>query len=427
MSHKSHRGRKAARGILNRRIFKIGLPMAFLAAAVAANAYLRATKPEVEAQPARERVWPVSIVEAAPAEETPEYHAYGAIMAGRELELRPLVDGRITDVSDVLVEGGVVHRGETLVSIDPFDFAIGVDARRAELAESRAKLSEIEADVAAERAMLKRDREQVALSERDVNRRVALRKKAATSEKALDDSRFILSERRESVQVRRQMAERLAARASQQRARISLLEAWLRRDEKDLERTTLTAPFDAFVADVDVSVGQQVAKKDPLARLIDATRMDVRFHLSAREFSRLLASDRYQDRPVRVLWRLGDETREFEGTIERQQSEIDPTTGGIELYARIKGTGIDGPLRPGAFVEVYIPDRPYPSVVSLPRAAVHADDTVYKVVDGRLAVQRVTTVVRQEDTVLVAGLKPGTLVVTTRFPEMGPGLRVTAR
>ena len=405
----------------------IGLPVAVLAVAVAGNAYLQATKPYAEARPARERVWPVTIVEAAPAEETPEYHAYGTIMAGRELELRPLVDGRITEVSDVLVEGGVVREGETLVTIDPFDFAIGVSARRAELDESRAKLAEIEADVDAERAMLEQDLRQVALSERDVDRRVTLRKKAATSEKALDDARIVLSERREAVQVRRQMVERLAARAAQQRARIALLEAWLRRDEKDLERTVLTAPFDAFVADVDAAIGQQVARNNPLARLIDATRLDVRFHLGAREFSRLLASDRYQDRPVRVMWRLGAEIREFEGVIERQQSEIDPTTGGVELYARIKGTGIDGPLRPGAFVEVYIPDRTYPAVVSLPQAAMHADDMVYKVVDGRLAVQRVTTVVRQEGSVLVAGLEPGTMVVTTRFPEMGPGLRVTTQ
>ncbi len=405
----------------------IGLPVAVLAAAVAGNAYLRATKPHAEAQPARERVWPVTIVEAAPAEETPEYHAYGTIMAGRELELRPLVDGRITEVSDVLVEGGVVREGETLVTIDPFDFAIGVSARRAELDESRAKLAEIEADVDAERAMLEQDLRQVALSERDVDRRVTLRKKAATSEKALDDARIVLSERREAVQVRRQMVERLAARAAQQRARIALLEAWLRRDEKDLERTVLTAPFDAFVADVDAAIGQQVARNNPLARLIDATRLDVRFHLGAREFSRLIASDRYQDRPVRVMWRLGTEIREFEGVIERQESEIDPTTGGVELYARIKGTGIGGPLRPGAFVEVYIPDRTYPAVVSLPQAAMHADDMVYKVVDGRLAVQRVTTVVRQEGSVLVAGLEPGTMVVTTRFPEMGPGLRVTTQ
>jgi len=412
---------------LKRRIFKFGLPVVFLAVAFAANAYLRATKPEVQAQPLTERVWPVDIVEADPAEKTPEYHAYGTITAGRELELRPLVDGRVADVSDILQEGGVVHQGETLVTIDPFDFAIRVDVRRAELEEARAKLAEIEADVTAEQAMLKQDLEQVSLSERDVNRRLALKKKAATSEKALDDSRLLLSERREAVQVRRQMVERLAARASQQRARISLLETWLRSDEKELERTVITAPFDGFVTDVVVSVGQQVAKKDPLARLIDATRLDARFHLSASEFARLLASDQYEDRPVRIVWRLGTETREFEGIIERRQSEIDPTVGGVEFFARVKGTGIDGPLRPGAFVEVFIPDRPYPSVVSLPQTALHADDTIYKVVDGRLALQQVTPVIRQEGMVLVAGLEPGTLVVTTRFPEMGPGLLVAAQ
>lgn len=410
---------------MNRRLIKFGLPLAVLAVAIAGNAYMRATKPQVETLPERERVWPVYTVEAAPAEETPEYHAYGTIVAGRELELRPLVDGRITKVSDLLEDGGVVHEGETLVTIDPFDFAVRVDVRRSELEEARAKLAEIEADVASERSMLKQDLEQVAIAERDVNRRVALRKKAATSEKALDDARVLLSERREGAQARRQAAERLDARSLQQHARITLLEAWLRSEEKELERTTIAAPFDAFVTDVDVSVGQQVATKDTLARLIDATRLDAHFHLSANQFARLLASDHYRNRPVRVLWRLGTETREFDGLIERRQSEIDPTTGGVDLYARIKGTGVDGPLRPGAFVEVFISDRPYASVVSLPQEAVHGDDTVYKVVDGRLAVQRVTTVVRQAGSVLVAGLEPGTQVVTTRFPEMGPGLRVT--
>ena len=220
---------------------------------------------------------------------------------------------------------------------------------------------------------------------------------------------------------------RLTARAEQQRATIARWEAALRRDEKDLQRTTITAPFDAFVVDVDVAIGQQVDKRDNLARLIGADGLDVRFHLSAREFARLAASGRFYGRLVRVVWRLGDEAQEFEAVIQRQQSEIDPATGGVDLYARIKSTGFDSFLRPGAFVEVFIPDQSYPAVVSLPNAALHANDTVYKVVEGRLAIQHVTPVMRQQGQVLVAGIEPGTLVVTSRFPEMGPGLRVSGQ
>ena len=416
-----------ANDYLIKRIIKIGLPVAVLALAVAANVYLRATKPNVEAQPARERVWPVAIVKADPGNETPTLHAYGTIVAGRELELKPLVGGRVIEVGEMLVDGGVVRAGETLVTIDPFDFATAIDQRRAELREARAKLVEIKADIEIESSMLERDQEQVSISQRDVQRRQTLRKKSAGSEKALDDARVILSERREAVLAREQTVTRLKARAEQQQATIDRWEAALRRDEKDLQRTKVTAPFDAFVTDVDVAVGQQVDKRDKLARLIAVDGLDVRFHLSTREFSRLAASGRFYGRSVRVLWHLGDETQEFEADIQRQQSEIDPATGGVELYARVKSTGFETLLRPGAFVEVFIPDQSYPAVVSLPNAALHADDTVYKVVEGRLEIQHVTPVMRQRGQVFVAGIAAGTLIVTSRFPEMGPGLRVSVQ
>ena len=335
---------------MNKRLIKALLPLAVLGAGVGGAAYLRATKPHVEAQPAHERIWPVATVEAAPVEKAPEFRAFGMVVAGRKLELRPLVAGRIIEVGDKLVEGGVVRQGELLLAIEPFDFAVAVDQRRAELAEAAAKLAEIEADLKAEMSMLESDREQVKISERDVARRTTLREKSATSEKALDDSRMLLSERREAALVRQQTVDRLSARGEQQRANVNFLEAALRRSQRDLERTRIVAPFDAFVVETVAAVGQQVSTADRLARLIDSARLDARFHLSAGAFSRLIANGEFRNLPVRVVWRLGTEMREFTALIERQEAEIDPSTGGVELFARIKGTGPKTILRPGAFV-----------------------------------------------------------------------------
>ncbi len=106
-------------------------------------------------------------------------------------------------------------------------------------------------------------------------------------------------------------------------------------------------------------------------------------------------------------------------------SRIDPTTGGVDLYARILDAGLDQPLRPGAFVEVEIADRAYPGVARLPESALHGEGTVYAVVENRLEARRVSVAAYDGDDVLLRGeLAEGERVVTTRFAEIGPGVRV---
>ena len=407
---------------------KIGLPLAILAAAVGAALYLRATKPELEPELARERVWPVATVPAAPSDVRPEFRVYGEIVAGREVEMRPLVAGRVVEVGPDFVEGGVVKRGGLLIAIDPFDYRAEIAEREAELAQARARFTEITAELEAARALLVRDREQAELRRRDVMRREKLHREKFTSEKALDDARLELSEQQQKVIERRKSIERHTARLDQQRAVIKRLGVAVKQARRDLEETRLTAPFDGFLVDVGTEIGKRVSEGDRVARLIDANRLEARFHLSNAQFGRLLEADGYLDRAVRVVWRVGGNEFTYDAVIERISGEIDATSGGVDLYARIRNVGRERSLRPGAFVEVYLDDRLYRNVVRLPESALHGEDTVYVAADGRLDAREIELVVRLGNHVLVRGtFAPGERVVTTRFPEIGPGLRVKVR
>ena len=85
-------------------------------------------------------------------------------------------------------------------------------------------------------------------------------------------------------------------------------------------------------------------------------------------------------------------------------------------------------LRPGAFVEVYLRDRLYRQVARLPESALHEDERVYVIIDDRLQQRLVELVARVGNDVLVQGeLAHGEIVVTTRFPGIGPGVKVAAR
>lgn len=408
-----------------KRALRIGLPFAVLALAAAVAGYLRATRPVVAPSPPEARPWPVATVSVAYSDERPVLTAFGEVVAGREIDVRALVAGPVVEVGPGFVEGGVVEAGDLLVAVDPFDYRQAVAEAKARLDEARARVKELEAERRAEEAILEREREQAALAWRGVERRERLAGTAAGSEKALDDARLTLSQYEQKVLAREQSVERLMARADRQRAVVAQLQAALRRARRDLERTRLIAPFGGFLADIGAELGERVGAGERVARLIDAGRLEVRFHLSDLKFGRLLQAGGYQGRPVRVVWRVGAEVFAFDAEIARLGSEIDPASGGLELFASLRRAGPDLPLRPGAFVEIRVPEATYRGVVRLPETALFGGDTVYAVVDGALEARTVRFVGRLGADILVRGdLAGGEAVVTTRFPEIGPGVRV---
>ena len=199
------------------------------------------------------------------------------------------------------------------------------------------------------------------------------------------------------------------------------------RARRDLQETQLRAPFDGFLLDTEGAIGKQVNVNDRVAHLIDAGWLEARFLLANYQFERLLAAGDFVGTPARVNWRLGHRTFEFAATIERAESRIEAASGGVLLYARLKDTGLETLLRPGAFVEVRVPEARLTQVIRVPASALHrdGDDAVFVVRDGRLEQLSVTALGRDGGDYLVRGqFVEQDLIVTTRFPEMAPGLRV---
>ncbi|MFQ5955211.1 MAG: efflux RND transporter periplasmic adaptor subunit, partial [Kiloniellales bacterium] len=157
----------------------------------------------------------------------------------------------------------------------------------------------------------------------------------------------------------------------------------------------------------------------------DATRLEARFHLSHAKFARLRRGGDFIGRKARIVWRVHREVLTYEALIDRIDGRIDPASGGVDLFARIQNSGLHVPLRPGAFVEVEIEGIPYHDVIGLPETALYEGDTVWVVEDGRLVPRTVEVAVRDGVRVYVrAHIPDGSKVVTTRFPEIGRGVKV---
>lgn len=413
---------------------KIVLPLVILGVAIAGYSYLQATRPKATPKPAEEKVWVVSAIEIRYADESPVIKEFGTVVAGSTVELRPLVAGRIVEVGPNFVDGAVVRVGETLLVIDPFDYQVDVTDKEAALAESKAKLGETRAEIKAERQMLVIAREQRAVRERDLKRKRSLRARGTSSRKSEDDALVAFNDSKQSVELRTQLVNRLSARLLQYQAAVKRADAALKRARRDLEQTRLIAPFNGYLAETKVAIGQRVGTSDRLARLIDAGRLEVSFQLTQPDFARLVgnagdaATTRLIGKAAKIRWRVGQRSFDFDAAIERIGAEIDSASGGISVFARIEDMDLRSPLRPGAFVEVELPDRVYSNVLRLPDTAVIDRETIYVVDKGRLKPHRVQVVRRVGKTLLVrADIPAGANVVTTPFPEIGPGIRVRTR
>lgn len=404
---------------------KIILPLVVIGVAGFAFAYLRATRPEVKTAAIAERVWLVGAVTVKTTTVKPTLTLYGKIVAGREVELRPLVTGQVIEVGKNFADGGLVRKGDTLAVIDPFEYKAAVTERKAQLTEARAKLRELKADLVAEKDMLKFDERQIEVRTRDLSRREDLLKRKTGTEKSLDDARYALNEQQRAQANRKKNIASLESRIQQQQAIIDRSAVALKRAERDLEDTRLTAPFDGILREITTAVGKRIGVGDKVARLTDIGRLEAEFQVTDGQYGRLVSRGSVVGRKATVIWKTSDKPFRYPATIRRVSGQVSSDAGGINLFARLDSTDLKTVLRPGVFVQVEIADKPYEKVIRLPDEAVQDRKTVYVIGKERLEVRKVEIVGRIENDVLVRGdLKDGERVVARIFPEIGPGVRV---
>ena len=203
----------------------------------------------------------------------------------------------------------------------------------------------------------------------------------------------------------------------------------MQRARYDLERTRVHAPFDGVFHNITAQLGQRLGALDSVGTLIDTGSLEARFHISDAQYGRLAGTSQgVIGHKARVIWRVGQHAVVLDAVVARVGARIDAARGGVGLFARIEPPGAAASLRPGAFVEVVIPDRTYEGVARVPETVLHPGNAVYGVEDGRLVQRRADVVARIGNEVLLHGeMSDGERLVTTRSAAIAPGLRVELR
>ena len=379
------------------RILQVVLPLALLGLAGLAAVTMIRNRPVVETRPPEiappgVRVHVVGLEDVALS-----VTSEGTVRPRTESELVPEVSGRVMSVAPSFAEGGFFEAGDVLVTIDPFDYEQAVVSARAQLAQSRLRLAEEEAE--AEVAQ----REWDSLGEGDP-RELTLRKPQ------LDDAR----------------------------ASVAAAEASLVRAERDLERARITAPYAGRVRRKSVDVGQFVSVGSSVATVYAVDRAEIRLPLPDNELAYLnlplsyRGAENRQGPQVMLRSTFAGETHVWSGRILRTESEIDPVSRMVHVVAEVDDPYRPGPdpdrppLAVGMYVDAEIEGRRFRQIAVVPRSGLRGRSQVM-VVDGesRLRFREVEILRMTAESVYVrAGLANGERVVISTLDSPTDGMQV---
>ena len=302
----------------------------------------------------------------------------GVVTPAKQVAVVPQVAGKIVETSPKLMPGGRFKTGEVIAKIDARDYLAARDA-----AQSQAQRAELE-------LALERGRGEVAEREWTLIGEAG----STPTDLALRKPQYALAE------------QNLVA------AKGALTQASL-----NVQRTRLTAPFNAVVVSENIDIGQVVGPGSTAATLVGTDQLWVTVSLPISEVDVLQFGE--DGSAARVIQRLSDgRTVEHEGRALQLGGALDPATRLAQVTV-----GIDRPydpeksalpLLPGAYVEVIFEGLVASQVSRIPRAALYGGDTVWVTQDGTLARRTVEVAGGDGEAVLVSnGLKSGDAIITT--------------
>jgi multidrug efflux pump subunit AcrA (membrane-fusion protein) len=398
------------------------LPVLILAVGIGVFQYLKQTRPERPVAEIRERVWRVDAETIEPRRLAPSLELYGSVQTPNLLRSAASAPARVARV--LVREGDRVESGQLLVELDPRDFSLRLAQAQAQLDELKAQLESERTRHRSDLAALEQERKLLAIAEDGVQRASQLTQQRVGSQTDLDLAEQEMARQALSVSNREMSIADFPAR---ERALTSRLESASARFDEialELERGRVVAPYDAIIATVSVTPGDQVRKDDVLLTLYAIDSLEIRARIPAPFQSELTEALDIQGR-LPAIAIVGD--RRLPLSLDRLAGEA--SASGIDGLFEVEDEA--GLLRAGQMVSLRLERPPRDDVVPAPFGSVYGGNRVYKLVDGRMTGVPVRTLgswftETGEERLLVqaSGLAAGDRLIVTHMPNAIDGLRV---
>jgi len=295
----------------------------------------------------------------------------GTLLAVNRAELKAEVTGRVTRVA--VQEGDTVAAGALLGAQDEDDYALGMQAAEAQVAQAKA---------------------QALQAQRDNDRSVALLEKRSITRQAAQQAETAYN------------ANKAAAQAAESNLGLARLR---------LRKARLVAPFAGQVSRRLVQPGEMLNPGQTAFEVVDNRKLEIRADLPTEAMSLVKVGQRATFRTVGL-----------EGLVEGRVTQVSPSLSqdGRTLRVRVEVPNPDGRLKGGLFVEGVILGEGETKRPALPATLLKAQDLDAEIYIAEQAVARRRKVAlgpEQDGFRPVSGISVGTQVIDNGKDLVGDG------
>ncbi len=377
------------------RILIVIISLCFIGGGVGGFLYFKNQKVKMKRRPPKQQAVMVETMVMKAGNYQSSILAMGTVVPDKQVVLKSKVTGEIISISDGFVQGGLMKKGETLLTIDDADYQIEVKKAQSALnkALSDFKIEQGSQAIAIEELKLINQANLGDVKATDL----ALRKPQLIQAKAAVDS----------------------ARADFERA------------ELNLSRTRVNLPFNALVLEKSVNLGSLVTSQGALATIVDVDVYQVEAQVPPDKLGALSISETSGSKAM-VHSQYSDQT--WQGMVVRttgKMSDNSRMAGVIVLVPDPLGlhqTGKVGQLLLDDHVELKMMGQTLDNVFLLPRAFLRDGNTVWIYNNGRLKIKTVTLAWKEDGVVYVSsGINQDDMIITSDLaaPVKGMALQIS--
>lgn len=329
-----------------------------------------------------------SAIEMAPL--TLSIDSHGLVKPRFNSEVTAQVSGEIVSINDGFVRGGFVKKGQVLAQIDPSDY--------------QTALLEAQANVAAAQAALELEKARGKVAEAEWQQ--------------------ISNTKPSELGLRKpQLAQELS--------RYRAATAALQRAERNLERATIRAPYDALIEERHVGLGSFVTIGSPLGRLLSSYSAEIRLPVADKDLQFL--QNKGVGAGVTLNAYYSGKPTQWQATIIRNESVIDNSSRMTYLVAEVStpyqptSANTHGlPLRFGTYVTADITGIELVQAARIPRHLINNGKVAVTNKQGTVSLKAVN-IVREVDAsaIVNAGLSDGDLLITSALNSIVDGMQIT--
>lgn len=395
-----------------------------LSAAVMVFMALVATKPGATAKPPQERAWTVTTSTVAPASHQPTLRLYGRVESPRTAMLTAAMTADVLDVA--VREGEEVRIDQPLLSLDPRDLELELTQRNADVTQLQAQIDSEKTRYQSDQRALQHEQTLLELNQQARERATTLKKRKLGSDSDLDRAKQDVARQRLALNKRRQDIDDHPARLAQLQARLQ--RAMALRDETalQLQRTTVSAPFNGRVAKVMVSPGSRVRGGESLLEVYDTGALEVRAQVPEGQVA-ALRQGLLDGQPLLATATL--DNRPLTLQLARLAGRVDPGRGGVEALFQLR----QGELAPrlGRFIDLTLKLPAQQDTIAVSGSALYGTRRLYRIDDQQrlqaVEVSRVGSISSGNETLFLVRSKQlaaGDLIVNTQLANAVEGLKV---